>query len=154
MKLSDWASIAEILSGIAVVITLVFLIVGIRDNTEATRAASYERTIDSMNEWRMWLSSDDELREAYNAWFRGDGDQLSAELLGRVGWATNVLWAIYEKTYYANQYGTMGRSEWDRTERNVCVVYGLMDDNMRSQMVGQRSSSEFAQYVRETCRPE
>ena len=39
-KLSEWASIAEIVSGIAVVITLVFLIFGIRENTEVTRAAT------------------------------------------------------------------------------------------------------------------
>ena len=39
-KLSNWASIAEIISGVAVVVTLVFLIVELRGNTEEIRAAT------------------------------------------------------------------------------------------------------------------
>ena len=39
-KLSDWASIAEIVSGLAVVVTLIFLIVEVNGNTEATLAAN------------------------------------------------------------------------------------------------------------------
>jgi hypothetical protein len=38
-KLSDWASIAEIVSGVAAEIALIFLIVGIRSNSEMTRVA-------------------------------------------------------------------------------------------------------------------
>lgn len=53
MKLSGWASIAEIISGTAVLITLVFLVFGIRENTEITRAAAYDRNIDSLNQWRL-----------------------------------------------------------------------------------------------------
>lgn len=37
-KLSDWASLAEIVSAIAVVVTLIFLIIEIRGNSEAIRA--------------------------------------------------------------------------------------------------------------------
>ena len=39
-KLSDWAAIAEIISSSAVVVTLIFLIVEIAGNTEATLAAN------------------------------------------------------------------------------------------------------------------
>ena len=37
-KLSDWASLAEIVSAVAVVATLIFLIIEIRGNSEAIRA--------------------------------------------------------------------------------------------------------------------
>ena len=40
-KLADWASIAEIISGIAVVVTLIVLIVEVRDNTEVLRVSAY-----------------------------------------------------------------------------------------------------------------
>ena len=62
-KLSDWASIAEIVSGIAVVVALVFLVVGIRENTEMARASMYERTFDSLNQWRMDIANNDALLE-------------------------------------------------------------------------------------------
>ena len=151
-KLSDWASIAEIVSGIAVVVTLVFLVFGIRENTEITRAAAYERNIDSMNEWRMWLSSDDEMREAYQSFLAGRLGELTEDQEALVGWAVNVVWAIYEKTYFANQYGTLGESEWERTERNICFIYDRFGDRMESQILGQRSTKEFADYVRNLCK--
>ena len=40
MKLSDWASIAEIASSVAVVVTLVILILEVRGNTAAMEAAT------------------------------------------------------------------------------------------------------------------
>jgi hypothetical protein len=150
-KLSDWASIAEIASGIAVVVSLIFLIVGIRENTEITRAAAYERSVDSFNEWRMWLSSDDELRRGYETWFAGHGDDLDEDILRRVGWAVNVVWAIYEKSYFANQAGTFGTSEWIRMQGAICGTYGRLSDDWRNQMIGQRSTGDFAEYVRDTC---
>jgi hypothetical protein len=57
MKLSDWAGIAEIFSGIAVVVTLVFLIIGIRENTEVTRAATYADLLDGLNEYSMQVAA-------------------------------------------------------------------------------------------------
>ena len=41
-SLADWASIAEILSSIAVLVTLVFLVWEIRQNTDAVRAGTYQ----------------------------------------------------------------------------------------------------------------
>jgi hypothetical protein len=131
-KLSDWASIAEIVSGIAVVVSLIFLIAGIRENTEITRAAAYERSIDSFNEWRMWLSSDDELRRGYETWFAGHGDDLDEDILSRVGWAVNVVWAIYEKSYFANQAGTFGTSRMDTNAgcylRHLCAFVRRLEE--------------------------
>jgi hypothetical protein len=39
MKLEKWALIAEIVGGVSVVITLIFLIAGIRENTAVTRVS-------------------------------------------------------------------------------------------------------------------
>lgn len=48
LKLSEWASIAEIVSGIAIIVTLVVLIAEVRGNTTAVRAATYQNVSDSM----------------------------------------------------------------------------------------------------------
>lgn len=42
MKLEKWAMIAEIVSGVAIVVSLIFLILEIRENTDATRASTRE----------------------------------------------------------------------------------------------------------------
>jgi hypothetical protein len=60
-KLSEWASVAEVVSGVAIVVTLVFLAVGIRENTEITRAAAYDRNIESLNQWRLGVMQNESL---------------------------------------------------------------------------------------------
>ena len=72
-KLSDWASIAEIVSGIAVVITLVFLVLGIRENTEVMRATSFASSIDTLNEFTASVVTDSELRQLWLAHNSRDG---------------------------------------------------------------------------------
>jgi len=47
-KLSDWASIAEIVSSIAIIVTLVLLIAEVRGNTSAVRAATFQSVSDSI----------------------------------------------------------------------------------------------------------
>ena len=61
-KLSDWASIAEIVSGVAVVITLIFLIVGIRENTNVVRASAFSDNLSAFNDFSMTVAADAELR--------------------------------------------------------------------------------------------
>lgn len=46
-KLAAWASIAEIVSGVAVVVTLVILIAEIRDNTRFLRVSAERQQTDS-----------------------------------------------------------------------------------------------------------
>ena len=44
-SLSDWGVIAEIVSAVAVTLSLIFVGLQIRDNTVATRAATYQDTV-------------------------------------------------------------------------------------------------------------
>ncbi len=152
-KLSDWASVAEIVSGAAVVATLVFLVFGIRENTEATRAASYGEILDSLNEWRVWLASDDELRQSWRVYTAGRYEELSPDQQYLVSWAQGIIWFIYEKTYFAEQYGQLGDSEWERTARSVCISYERMRETDLLDFIPQ-TTTQFAQYVSETCGPQ
>jgi len=75
-RLSNWASISEIASGIGVIVTLIFLIAGIRDNTEITRSAAFDRNMESINQFRLELAKDSELTRI---WQR----QIAMSTLGR-----------------------------------------------------------------------
>ena len=68
LKLSDWADIAGIVSGVAVVITLVFLVIGIRENTAVTRASMYERSADRLIDLRNQLLNDPEMLRLFQAY--------------------------------------------------------------------------------------
>ncbi len=50
MKLERWALIAEIVGSFAVVVTLVFLLVEVRENTEETRAANRHTVFTDLRE--------------------------------------------------------------------------------------------------------
>jgi len=149
-KLSDWASIAEIVSGVAVVVTLVFLVLGIRDNTEATQAATYEGILDSLNDWRVWIASDDELRKSWQAYTEDRYEELDADQQYLIAWAQAVVWFIYEKTYLADQYGQLGGSEWERTAQVVCSNFDRMQETGIYAFIPP-TTREFSQYVTESC---
>ena len=61
MKLEKWATVAEIVSGVAVVVTLVVLVIGIRENTatvRATAAATSRDNLANFNEQALALSGE------------------------------------------------------------------------------------------------
>ena len=66
-KLSNWASIAEIIAAIGVIVTLIFLIVGIRENTEITRVTAFDRNMESVNQWRLEMAKDPELARIWRS---------------------------------------------------------------------------------------
>ena len=150
MKLSDWSSIAEIVSGVAVVVTLIFLVFGIRENSAITRAVAYERNVDSRNEWRMWVSQDDERLRIYQAFLAGRIDDLTDLESSRLASILNIVWAINEKSYYSNQYGILGPEEWARTDRVLCTFYGNFDAE-RWERISRTFTDEFTEYVETKC---
>ena len=151
-KLSDWASIAEIVSGIAVVVTLIFLIVGIRENTAVTRAAAFDRNIDSINQIAITLAQDQELSRIFQYYQEEhlDLDELSSDEWYRVRAIVRSILRIYETAYYSNQYGTLGSSEWSRFERQICRHRDRVDA-ARWKEVESVLTDEFAGYVDESC---
>jgi len=75
-KLADWASIAEILSGIAVVITLIVLVVGVRENTEVVRASMFDSIVDKMNGFQATVATDPDLLRIWTAYVEGSATDL------------------------------------------------------------------------------
>jgi hypothetical protein len=119
MKLQSWALAAEIVSGIAIVLTLVFLAMEIRENSAITRAAAYDRNIDSLNTWRLSMASDPELARIWSDITHSDAT--AQELQG--GFVPSALWGIYENAYHSKQYGILGPSEWGRFEVQICRLF-------------------------------
>ena len=151
-KLSDWASVAEIISGIAVVVTLVFLVFGIRENTEITRADAYARNLDSLNQSRRQLAQDEEMARIYQAWWEGRGGELDRGERYRLRLWLSAIWADYEMAYFANEYGTLGPSEWRRFETAACENRARMLDPMLWSEIESFFSEPFADFMERRCR--
>lgn len=152
-KLSDWASIAEIVSSLAVVFTLVFLIFGIRENTEITRAAAYDRNIDSLNEARGWIANSPELSTIYRAFLNDETAAIEEPQITQLNLLMNAIFGVFEKAYFAFQYGHIGQSEWSRFERQICIQYSHMVTGPPVLIESMRRSftEEFLDYIGEQC---
>jgi len=148
MKLEKWALIAEVVSGIAVVITIVFLIIGIRENTAMTRASAYQTNMDSLNEWRAMLIAED-LSAAWNA-FMDTG--ATSERQDDIGVANIMLFAIFEKSFYAWEYGILAEQEWGRFEKQICLrASQLASWDASFPFSREVLTDRFVDYIEEVC---
>ena len=143
--LQKWANLAEIFSSFAVLVTLIFLVIEVRENSNLIRANSYDRNIESLIDWRMQVVADDEsLGYMAEHWGVEEPSQLKKSLL------LLSLWSIYEKTYFANQYDLVGPSEWQRFQYVICDNYEKVPEYWEVQ-VGRFLASEFRTYIESTC---
>lgn len=153
MKLEKWALITEIVSGVAVVTTLIFLILGVEENTNVVRASAYDRHLQSLNEWRRSIREDADSVRLFDRYFlQGvtDFSDLSSDDAARLTLMVQELWLIYENSYFSREYETLGEEEWSRFRRRACVSY--QDDRQGwKERVEPFLSSEFAQYVSQNC---
>jgi hypothetical protein len=149
--LSEWASIADIASGIAVIITLLVLVQSINANTEIARATAYDGYIDSLNFVRSQALNDPEFQRAWLILVNTPEKLDSADSF-RLGLYMQMFFGIYEKAYYSNQYGLLGSSMWDRFRAQMCIQFPrarsipLWSDRLETVI-----SPEFLQYLQNTC---
>lgn len=73
MKLERYALIAEVVSAIAVVVSLVYVGIGIRQNSATLRAATFQTVANSLTDLTGNIGSD---RELTRIWLRGNQDGL------------------------------------------------------------------------------
>ena len=147
MKLEKWALIAEIISGIAIVITLILLVFEVRQNTSAVLASTYDRLLSDHTQWRMNLATSPDTLSAYYA---VNNDALVSEndvqaQQGRHAWISGIM--LWERAYFAHEYGNLGDSEWQRYRSNMCDS----DVDAALQSIEFFFSDEFWQFL-QRCR--
>jgi len=149
MKLEKWALLAEVISGIAIVATLLVLVYETRQSTNATYAASYDDLAAELVDWRLALVSNPKALADYEAFagFRSDEPDDYFPSVG--GMAADALLLIYERAYFARFYGRLGDVEWERYESSICSPFG---QRIYAALVDLRRTytSEFSRYI-ENC---
>ena len=149
-KLSDWADIAQVLSGLAVVITLVFLVIEIRAGTNVTRASMYADLADGFVNNRNLRVQDPELNRIISL-FTEEGAELGPDEVLRISPFVQNIFQLYDVAYFSQQYEVIGESEWARFERNICTNYGRAVSHDMVRAIGGVISEEFLNYVVAAC---
>lgn len=154
MKLEKIALVAEIVSGVAVVVTLVFLVLSIRDNTNVVRATAYAGIVDSADAFNVRVGSDPELIRLYSAYLGGRANELTGDDEVRLAYLINSNFRNLEKAFFLNQYGILGEAESRRTLRRICGTYQRTKTTMEwwtKDRLPQLVTSEFLEYIESTC---
>ena len=147
-KLSDWASIAEIGSGFAVVLTLIFLIFGINKNTEVTQASMYADIVASLNSVDLTVASDPALRRIWVNYTRGTVTNLSEEDVEALGPIVFSRAAFLDSALSMRCSDLIGASKWERIE----VIIGRIKESIGiQQLVLGAVTQDYQHFIQATC---
>ncbi len=153
MNLKKWALISEIVGAIAIVVSLIFVGLQVRDTSSAAYADTYDRLLADLGYWRMELATSPDAMRGWQAMSNPDGAENQDPVVFQAGrFAIEAVVQIYERAYFAHFYGRLNDEEWGRFQRRMCnpQFHQLW---VRANLNGELFSREFWQYV-STCSPE
>lgn len=149
-KLQEWALAAEIVGGIAVVVTLVFLIIETQENTNAIQAQTYQLLNSDLNAMRRDMSSGELATIIVKS--REEGlDSLNSVERYQIIISAQANWAVFESAFYSYRRGTLGEDEWERYLASICRSREGQGELELWQFVSGNISDSFNDFVEETC---
>ena len=133
----DWdalGAISETVGAIAVVVTLAYLAVQIRQNTRTTQTASHHAITDSLNQGNIAVAQDAELAQI---WITGCVDRTSLTEVERerLDSLLRAYFHVFDSLYYSANSGTGERNLLQAEEKgfshlmNLQGVYDWWKDN-------------------------
>ena len=150
MKLPDYANIAEIISGIAVVITLVILTMEIRGSTNAVKAATYDSILADLVEFQLRLAEDTASLEISTIVYGDSPFSLTAIQTERFENRMIALFKNYERAFVQWKYGNLDEEAWQRFETEICQDRGIFFENTAQPRILSSSIQSFRDYY-EAC---
>ncbi len=155
-QLQKWALGAEVISAVAVVLTIVFLAAQTMENTNAIQAQTFQELMRDVNDWRMSLAYGNgppalgaALDKRRTEGWESLGEDQKLVIRGR----EVMLWGIYESSYFANQRGVLGDDEWIRFESAMCQRYSRPDFDWDWPEARMRVvlTPKFVEYIADAC---
>lgn len=119
LSLSEMALAAEILGGVAVVVTLIFLVLATRENTNAIQAQTYQALTSELNAIRLAYSTSD-VPDSYVLLSTQGAQALSDAARARMQFVAEAKWGVYESAFFSRNRGVLGEDEWIRFESAIC----------------------------------
>ena len=122
MTLEDLGNFGDFLGGIGVIVTLVYLAIQIRSNTQTVRAASLEAVVNSHSQFLDHLASDEQIARLWYSGLWG-----SAELSPEEGQRLLLLLfsAVrrWESAFYNVRTGSIEHSSWAGLHSEYTTVF-------------------------------
>lgn len=123
MDLEQLANIGEFLSGIAVLISLIYLGVQINQNTKSVRAQSELEMNQRFADWHGRANSNPELSRIWDA-AAEDWESMNSEDIRRYRWFIAELFLIYEACFQLYQKKDISNDSWNSKMDALKVLLG------------------------------
>jgi len=107
-KLKKLALLTEILGGIAILVSLIIVIIQLRENTKATRSATATAIIGTMTDWYVTIGSDSETSRAFYQ-FLTDPESMSREEQLQHILSLHGQFLTFQNSYYLSLEGTLDK---------------------------------------------
>ena len=117
MSLSDLADLGELLGGVAVVASLVYLAVQIRQNTRTVRASTLHQNTDLWSSLFLRLAEPD-LARAYVAGMAGQSDMKPLQYT-QFFFICRSMFLAFENQYYQMRHGVLDSEAYASYERSI-----------------------------------
>ena len=151
MTLEDLGNLGDFIGGIGVIVTLAYLAVQIRSNTQTVRAASLESVVNSHSQFLDRLASNSEVSRI---WFSGlwadaelteeEGDRLLALLFSAV--------RRWESAFHNVRAGTIEHSSWAGLHAEYTEVFASSGATKLWSEIRPTLSESFLPFAEEAIR--
>ncbi|GJM12609.1 MAG: hypothetical protein DHS20C12_10120 [Pseudohongiella sp.] len=146
---------AEIVSSIAVMITLVVLVFEVRNNTSIAKLEAYKGDLDRVMQWRENSINSDPLRaNLWNDYTEGIIPNIEEKPIERLTLLATIFnqFNMFESAYYSNEYGVSGEAEWERMSRVMCNEFQLvLQSGFPVEVILARVSLSYANFLETEC---
>lgn len=122
MTLEQFASIGEIVSGVAVIISLVYLAIQIRTNTDAERSSTYQSIVSDFGAMNNTMASTPELSHMFVQAME-DYHQLSSDQKARISQIFFQCFRYFENMFYQHRKGYLDEEVWIGWKRLMLTYY-------------------------------
>ena len=118
MSLEDLGNIGEFVAAAAVIVSLIYLAVQIRQNTKSVRASTYHSVNRAAHEMQMIVAGSETLSRVMIKAAR-EPEALSLDERLRFNMTMRSSFAWYEDIYFQYQQSMVGRDYWEARQRSM-----------------------------------
>ena len=115
-------AVGEILGALAVLLSLLYLAVQIRQNTASIKSSTFQNAISSISQVSLGIATDDDSSRIAQATFEGEIGDLTERDRFRVGLLLTGLFRNYENFWFQYESGVMEEHVW-RGVRSAMLGY-------------------------------
>ena len=118
MELNELANIGELLGGIGVILSLMYLAFQLRDQSRGLRSESYGRSLDRLARIQERLSEPSDFSRNYNQGLTKP-QSLSVEERINFTWACTEMFGAFEYMHYQHSQGSLPDKIWSRWHETI-----------------------------------